>query len=152
MTPAMRSSNHAFRRGKPALPIAHRSLRVVLLLAAALLAGCATANPAMEAAKKIDDDVEPVHCELYGLEQRLKRAEAGSMEAGALTAQIEERKALLKSYYKATMSEYIEVMKTLPREDRLEVIAWSHAVNERCAALTARQKSEGRSQTPAARE
>ena len=97
-----------------------------------LLAGCATANPAMEAAKKIDDDVEPMHCEIYELENRLQRAEAGSAEAAALTAQIDERKALLKSYYKATMFEYIAVMKTLPREDRLAVIAWSHAVNERC--------------------
>jgi hypothetical protein len=31
------------------------------------------------------------------------------------------------------MFDYIAVMKTLPREDRLEVIAYSHAVNERCA-------------------
>jgi len=98
-----------------------------------VLAGCATANPAMEAAKKIDDDVEPVHCEIYELEQRLKRAEGGSAEAAALTAQIDEGKALLKRYYQATMFDYIAVMKTLPREDRLAVIAWSHAVNERCA-------------------
>jgi hypothetical protein len=105
----------------------------LLLVVAALLTGCATANPAMEAAKKIDDDVEPVHCEIYELETRLKRAGAGSTEAAALTAQIDERKALLKSYYQATMFDYIAVMKTLPREDRLEVIAYSHAVNERCA-------------------
>ena len=123
-----------------------------MLVSAALLASCAAANPAMEAAKKIDDDVEPVHCEIYELEQRLKRAESGSAESAALTARIDERRALLKRYYQATMFDYIEVMKTLPREDRLAVIAWSHAVNERCAALTARQKSEGRSQTPAVRE
>ena len=105
-----------------------------LVLAFALvLAGCATANPAMDAAKRIDDDVEPVHCEVFELEQRLKGAEPGSEEARALTGQIEERKALLKSYYKATMFEYIAVMKTLSREDRQAVIAYSHAVNERCA-------------------
>ena len=114
-----------------------------LLVVGVLLAGCATANPAMEAAKKIDGDVEPVHCEIYELEQRLQRAEAGSTQAAALTAQIDERKALLKSYYKATMFEYIAVMKTLPREDRLAVIAWSHAVNERCAEAS--RKSEGES-------
>ena len=107
-----------------------RCLAATLLL----VAGCATTNPAIQAARKIDDDVEPVHCEIYELEQRLKRAEDGSAESAALTAQIDERKALLKSYYKATMFEYIEVMKTLPREDRLAVIAWSRAVNERCAA------------------
>ncbi len=114
-----------------ASPIARRSLQ--LLATAAMLAACAATNPAIEAAKKIDGDVEPVHCEIYELEQSLKRAETGSAEAAALTAQIDERKALLKSYYKATMFEYIAVMKTLPREERLAVIAWSHAVNERCA-------------------
>ncbi len=114
-----------------------------LAVAAALLAGCATANPAIEAAKKIDDDVEPVHCEIYELEQRLKGAETGSHEAAALTARIDERKALLKRYYKATMFEYIAVMKTLPREDRLAVIAWSHAVNERCARRRGANKDEG---------
>jgi type IV pilus biogenesis protein CpaD/CtpE len=116
-----------------ALPLAHRSLRFLLMVMAALLIGCATANPAMEAARKIDDDVEPVHCEIYQLEQRLKREESGSAESAALTAQIDERKALLKRYYQATMLDYIAVMKTLPREDRLAVIAYSHAVNERCA-------------------
>ena len=108
-----------------------------------LVAGCATANPAIQAAKKIDDDVEPVHCEIYELEQRLKRAESGSAESAALTARIDERRALLKRYYQATMFDYIEVMKTLPREDRLAVIAWSHAVNERCARRQGAHKDEG---------
>ena len=125
--------------------MAHRTSRVFLLLVlVALVASCATTNPAMEAAKKIDDDVEPLHCEIYELEQRLERAEAGSTEAGALTARIDERKALLKGYYKATMFEYIAVMKTLPREDRLAVIAWSHAVNERCAEASRKAEGESR--------
>ena len=98
----------------------------------------------MEAARKIDDDVEPVHCEIYELEQRLKREEAGGAEAAALTAQIDERKALLKGYYKTTMFEYIAIMKTLPREDRLAVIAWSRAVNERCAEASRKAEGESR--------
>jgi hypothetical protein len=110
---------------------------------ALLLAGCATANPAMEAARKIDADVEPVHCEIYELERRLKREEDGSAEFAALTAQIDERKGLLKRYYQATMFDYIAVMKTLPREDRLAVIAWSRAVNERCARRQGAHRDEG---------
>jgi hypothetical protein len=116
--------------------------RLLLFVAAAAFAGSAAAA-SIEEAQRIVDRAEPLHCEIYALEQRLKLADAGSDEHAGLTAKIGEAKKTLKFHYLATMSEYIAVMKELPFEERKVVYAYSDAVADRCAAKAGRDAPSG---------
>ena len=96
-----------------------------------LVAGCAV-DPRITAARRIVDDAQPINCEVHALEERLKRAPEGSDEHARLAEELGEAKAEQKSYYVATMWEYIFVMKDLPREERMAILRYSDAFAERC--------------------
>lgn len=103
---------------------------MLALAAEASFAAAAT----IEDAHRIVDRAEPLHCEVYALEKRLKAATVGTEEFEKVSDEIGQAKARLKAHYRATMMEYIEVMKTLPFEERKKVYAYSNAVADRCAA------------------
>jgi hypothetical protein len=105
---------------------------VVVAVAFTALAVAAT----IEDAQRIVDRAEPLRCEIHALELRLKSAAVGSDESVKMTDEVGKLKAALKLHYMATMMEYIEVMKTLPFEERKKVYAYSEGVAERCAAKT----------------
>jgi hypothetical protein len=109
--------------------------RGVIVIAAVACAGLVAAET-IEDAQRIVDRAEPLRCEIHALEQRLKAASSGGEESSKIADEIGKLKATLKLHYMATMMEYIEVMKTLPFEERKKVYAYSAAVAERCAAKT----------------
>ena len=96
------------------------------------MAVCASAGASVDEARQIVDRAQPLRCEVLALEAGVKAAPAGSGEAAALGARLDEAKALLKYHYLATMDEYIAVMKQLPFEERQAVYRYDHAVAGRC--------------------
>lgn len=118
--------------------------RGVIVIAATVCAGLAVAATIGDA-YRIVDRAEPLRCEIHALEQRLKVTPADSDEFLKLADEIGQARAELKLHYMATMTEYIEVMKTLPFEERKKVYAYSNAVAERCAekARLKGQEAEG---------
>jgi hypothetical protein len=100
-------------------------------MAAAIAPGGAAAA-SIEDAKRIVDRAQPLQCEIVALEARQKRAQAGTEEYDALTAEIGQAKARLKSHYRAQMFDYIEVMKQLPFEERKAVYRYSDEMAGRC--------------------
>jgi hypothetical protein len=105
-----------------------------MLVAIALTcSGFATAAT-VEDAQRIVDRAEPLRCEIVALERRLTTTQIGSDESLNLADELSQARAKLKAHYMATMTEYIEVMKQLPFEERKKVYAYSNAVAERCAA------------------
>jgi len=115
-----------------ALPGWGRELIVIAAVACAGMAAAAT----IEDAQRIVDRAEPLRCEIVALERRLKTTPVDSDESLKLAEEISQARAKLKAHYMATMTEYIEVMKRLPFEERKKVYAYSGAVAERCAAKT----------------
>ena len=86
----------------------------------------------IEDAQRIVDLAEPLQCEIHALEGSLEGTAAGTEEFAKAADEIRNARARLKSHYMATMTEYIEVMKTLSFEDRKKVYAYSSAVADRC--------------------
>lgn len=100
-----------------------------------LVAGCAglTAAATIEEAQRIVDRAEPLRCEIRALETVLKLTPGETEEHAKLSIAITQARARLKEHYRATMWEYIDIMKQLPFEERKKVYAYSEAVAERCA-------------------
>ena len=107
------------------------------MIAVAMCPGV-TAGATVEDAQRIVDRAEPLHCEVYALEGRLQAIAAGTEEFSKVTDELGQARARLKAHYMTTMMEYIEVMKTLPFEERKKVYAYSGAVADRCAAKSAK--------------
>jgi hypothetical protein len=105
----------------------------LIVIAAALCPGIA-AGATIEDAQRIVERAEPLQCEVYAWERRLQASAAGTGEHAKVAAGLDQARARLKAYYMATMTEYIEVMKTLTFEERKRVYAYSSAVVDRCAA------------------
>ncbi len=103
-----------------------------VILAAALGCPGLTSAATIEDAYRIVDRAEPLRCEIHAREQRLKTTPIDSDEFLKLSDEIVQARAKLKLHYMATMTEYIEVMKTLPFEERKKVYAYSNAVAKRC--------------------
>jgi hypothetical protein len=109
---------------------------VIATLGCAGLVSAAT----IEDAYRIVDRSEPLRCDIFSLEQRLKVAPIESDEFLKLADEISQAREKLKAHYMATMTEYIEVMKQLPFEQRKKVYAYSNAVEERCVAMMGRSR------------
>ena len=112
-----------------------------MLVAAALVAGCAS-NPKVEAAKRVVDRAEPLRCDVVALERKL--AGAAPDEAAPLTAELGKARLALKYHYMATMEEYIDVMKQISYEERQAVRRYADAVAERCPAGSRKAEGESR--------
>jgi Spy/CpxP family protein refolding chaperone len=105
--------------------------RWLIVIAAAACVPFAVAAT-IEDAQRIVDLAEPLQCEIHALEGSLEGTAAGTEEFAKAADEIRNARARLKSHYMATMTEYIEVMKTLSFEDRKKVYAYSSAVADRC--------------------
>ena len=105
--------------------------RFVVIVAAACALPAAAAT--IEDVQRIVDRAEPLQCEVYALESRLKAIADGTEGYAKVADELDKARARLKAHYMATMIEYIEVMKTLPFEERKKVYAYSSAVADRCA-------------------
>jgi hypothetical protein len=105
-----------------------------LIVIAAAACTPLVAAATIEDAYLIVDRAEPLHCEIHALERRREATAAGTDEFAKVSDEIEKARARLKAHYMATMMEYIEVMKTLPFEERKKVYAYSNSVADRCAA------------------
>lgn len=106
--------------------------RVAIVIAALGCSGFSSAAT-IEDAQRIVDRAEPLRCEARALEAVLRLTLEGSEEHAKLAAAVAQARARLKEHYRATMWEYIDVMKQLPFEERKKVYAYSAAVAERCA-------------------
>lgn len=105
----------------------------LIMIAVALCPGVA-AGATIEDAQRIVDRAEPLQCDVYAWERRLQSSTPGTGDYVKFAAELDQARAKLKAHYMATMMEYIEVMKTLPFEERKQIYAYSNAAVERCAA------------------
>ncbi len=103
------------------------------IMIAAMACAPLAAEATIEDARRIVDRAEPLQCEVYALEGRLKATAAGTEGYAKVAEELDNARARLKAHYMATMMEYIEVLRALPFEERKKVYAYSSAVAERCA-------------------